>query len=159
MKIKNSLKMKKIKKIKEVNAMIIALYEVISEKCQYGENIDALNESERTFFITQVAETEVNGGGFSQFFFNSGGNFASEIVNAFTTIGAIKTAAICQQALIVIGSDMPIDHNERQEWLLNYENEETEAKLSQCDDAFYRYEENLNALNYDYVMKHEADFF
>lgn len=30
--------------------------------------------------------------------------------------------------------------------------------LSECDDAFYQYEEDLNALNYAYVMENKTDF-
>ena len=33
-----------------------------------------------------------------------------------------------------------------------------EKLLSECDDAFYDYADDLNALNYAYVMKHKEFF-
>ncbi|MBO5064804.1 MAG: DUF4375 domain-containing protein [Clostridia bacterium] len=67
---------------KDIN--IFDVYEHICDKCEYGDTIENLNECERVFFVTQILETEVNNGGFLQFFDNSGGNFANEIVNSFT---------------------------------------------------------------------------
>ena len=71
------------------------IYLGLCDVCDYGQNVDSLNEYERTIFVTQELENEVNNGGFFQFFDNSSGQFASEIVQAFINIGAEKTAEIC----------------------------------------------------------------
>jgi len=36
--------------------------------------------------------------------------------------------------------------------------EETEKKLNSLDNDFYKYEDNLLKLNYDYVMKNKENF-
>ena len=129
----------------------------IAEKCRYGEALSVLSEPERIFYTTQILEMEVNNGGFDQFFFNSSGNLANEVVHAFTEIGAVKTADICRKAFSVYGEEVPTDRDERQD-ILELLNEEQEEILERCADVFFDYEENLNELNYAFVMRNKDDF-
>ena len=144
--------------MENANSLIIALDEYVGKKCAYGENMGALSVPERIFYITQSLEMEVNNGGFSQFFFNASGNFSSELVHAFTEIGAPKTAAICQKALEAFGKGLPADCEERRDLLDEMESDEIDEILEECDDSFYAYEDDLNALNHAYVMKNKAYF-
>ena len=149
---------KDIWKIKDQNKFIIALCDQTSQKCQDGDNMSALNAPERVFYITQLLEMEVNNGGFDQFFFNSSGNFSNEVVAAFTEIGAYRTAEICKKALTALGKAVPADRDERVKMLNAAASKKVEKLLSECDDAFYDYADDLNALNYAYVMKHKEFF-
>ncbi|MDD6467521.1 MAG: DMP19 family protein [Erysipelotrichaceae bacterium] len=131
------------------------MFETICKKCEYGDDIKQLNEHERVFFVTQILEQEVNNGGFSQFFYNSSGDFANELIDSFIKIGAFQTAEICKKALTIFNGKVLTDRDEREKQLdrLNCED-----LLNECDDAFYNYEENLEALNYDYIMKYQEFF-
>lgn len=144
--------------ITDEDDFVIALSDYIAQKCNYGYEIAALSEAERVFFIAQSLEMEVNNGGFNQFFFNSAGNFSGELVAAFEAIGAVKTAEICQRALDAFGCQVPADRTARQDLLEELEGTEFDDILDQCDSDFYDYEENLNALNYAFVMKHKDQF-
>ena len=135
---------------------VIALSQYIGEKCQYGEDMSVLSEPERIFYVGQILEMEVNNGGFSQFFFNSSGDFANEIVSAFTKIGAVKTAEICKRAVSIYDGEVPADRDEREDVFVG--DEELGAVLDECDDAFFAYEEDLNALYYQYVLKNREAF-
>lgn len=137
------------------NAFIIDLFTAIDERCEYGDAMKKLNEHERLFYITQTLEQEVNNGGFSQYFYNSGGNFANEEVDAFTQIGALKTAEICKKAVAVFNGQVPEDREERQSLLESLDCEEI---LEECDNAFFDYEDDLEALNYAYIMNHRKFF-
>ena len=95
-------------------------------------------------------------GGFSQFFFNSSGNFSNELVDAFTKISAFKTAEICKKALAVFKGNVPTDRDEREELL---DSLDCDDALSECDDEFYEYEDNLEELNYTYIMDHRSFFY
>ena len=139
------------------NTVVYDVCNAVMEKAAYGDNLSALNEHERVLYVTQVLEMEVNNGGFSQFFWNSGGDVANELVLTFEVIGATKTAAICQQAIDAFGCEIPADRDEREE-LLDTMGEDFDAALSACDDAFYEYEEDLEALNYAYIMAHAESF-
>ena len=137
------------------NQLVMQMWDTICEKCQYGDHIENLNEHERVFFVTQVLAQEVNNGGFSQFFYNSSGDFSNELVEAFTRIGAYKTADICQQALSVFPGPVPVDRDEREEL---FDHLDCDPFLDECDDAFYEYVDDLEGLNYAYIMAHLESF-
>lgn len=137
-----------------VNAIYLGLCNI----CDYGQNVDLLNEYERTIFVTQEMENEVNNGGFFQFFDNSSGQFSGEIVQAFTKIGAVKTAEICKRAVEVFGQELPADWEKRRALLDQIENEAVAEVLDACDTAFYNYEEDLEALNTAYIIKNIEHF-
>lgn len=103
-------------------------------------------------------EAEVSNDGFSQYFYNSSGNHSYEAVWAFTGIGALKTAEICQKALAAFGRALPADKEERLEILDELESDELNEILEACDNMFYLYEDDLKALNHSYIMKHKDMF-
>ena len=113
--VKGNDNMEHIWNLTDTNDFVVAMTEHLDNKTQYGEDMSALSEAERIFYITQTLEMEVNSGGFSQFFYNSSGNFSNELVGAFTAIGANATAAICQKAISAFGRDIPVDRDEREE--------------------------------------------
>ncbi len=137
------------------DGLVCDTYEAICQKCEYGEAVEKLNPHERVLYLTQTVEDEVNNGGFSQFFYNSCGDFAGEIVDAFTKIGALKTAKICQKAVAVFGNAVPVCREQRQALL---ENPKFEKVFEKCDDAFYEYEDDLEALNAAYIQNHREFF-
>ena len=156
--VKGNDNMEHIWNLTDTNDFVVAMTEHLDNKTQYGEDMSALSEAERIFYITQTLEMEVNNGGFSQFFYNSSGNFSNELVGAFTAIGANATAAICQKAISAFGRDIPVDRDEREEMLDELESDEFDEILEECDNAFYDYEDNLNELNYNFVMKNKEFF-
>ncbi len=147
-----------ILKTDDVNDFIPALADHVEQKCGYDGNMDALSDPERIFLIALTCEIEVNNGGFAQYFYNSSGNFAGELENAFWEIGAVKLAEICRTALDAFGAELPSDVEERRELLAKLKSDEIDNVLDECDNAFYRYEEDLNSLIYAYVLKNKADF-
>ena len=151
-----SVAMKQIWEGEDPSDFVIALSQYIGEKCRYGDDMSVLSEPERVFYIGQILEMEVNNGGFSQFFFNSSGDFANEIVSAFTAIGAVKTAEICKKAVSIYDGEVPADRDEREDVFVD--DEEMGAVLDECDDVFFAYEEDLNMLNYEYVLKNKEAF-
>lgn len=149
--------MEHIWSLTDTNDFVIAMTEHLNEKTNYGANMLVLSEAERIFYITQTLEMEVNNGGFSQFFYNSGGDFSDELVGAFRAIGADTTGAICQKAIDAVGCDLPVDRNERIE-LLNELGENLDEIFEECDDAFLSYEDDLCELNYNFAVKNKEQF-
>ena len=148
-------------KIEEKENFIVALDQYIAEKCEYGDKMEVLNVDQRVFYITQALEMEVNNGGFAQFFFNSSGGFANELVFSFKKIGAMKTAEICKKAISIYGDKVPTDRDERENVLTpDDENEEEriEEVLNECDDAFFEYEDDLVELNYQFIINNKESF-
>ena len=156
--IKGNDNMEHIWKLTDTNDFVVTMTEYLDNKTKYGEDMSALSEAERIFYITQTLEMEVNNGGFSQFFYNSSGNFSNELVGAFTAIGENATAGICQKAISAFGCDIPVDRAEREEMLDELESDEINKILEECDSAFCDYEDDLNQLNYSFVMKNKEWF-
>ena len=147
-----------ILKTDDVNKFIPALADHVEQKCEYDGNMDALSDPERIFLIALTCEIEVNNGGFAQYFYNSSGNFAGELENAFREVGAVKLAEICRTALDAFGAELPSDVEERRGLLAKLKSDKIDNVLDECDTAFYQNEEDLNSLIYAYVLKNRADF-
>ena len=139
----------------ELDTVVEDTFAAICELCDDGEHMDVLNSHQRIIYITQTLEQEVNNGGFSQFFYNSSGDFANELTDAFTAIGALKTVAICEQALSPFKGPVPTDRTKRQAML---DRMRADKLWTKCDDAFYEYEEDLEDLNRSYILAHPESF-
>jgi hypothetical protein len=142
---------------KNVNGSIIEIDNFIGNVCDYGESMEVLSIPQRKFYINQNLEREVNNGGFHQYFWNSAGEHAEETVLSLKEIGAVKTAEILQKAIDMFPkSKVPKNRAERQK-LVEKIDPETEV-WEKLDKKFMDYEEDLNALNIQFVAKHKASF-
>jgi len=138
---------------KNINDFIIAMDDWVGEKCDYGKKIELLSDAEKTFYYNQILEREVNNGGYSQFFFNDSGTYCYEILDSLCEIGATRTAEIHRKALEAFGDKNPKSCEERQSTLDDIDN-----VLSECDREFYQYQDDLNELNYQFVLKNKTQF-
>lgn len=99
---------------KEVNESIIALDNYICELCTWGNDLSKLTDAEKVFFYNQELEREINNGGFAQFYYNSSGNYANELIDSLKLIGAYKTADIVKKANDqFLDGKVPKDRNTR----------------------------------------------
>jgi hypothetical protein len=100
--------------------------------------------------LIEAFESEVNNGGFDQFFFNSLSDNTSEIIEALQVVGAVKTAAILKKAAAMFPGGMPPkDRFERQDLLLEQISPEADA-FQELDKEFYSSPENFSGLLHDY---------
>jgi hypothetical protein len=142
----------------DVNNSIIELDNYICELCAWGEETDKLSAPQMTFYLNQNLEREINNGGFHQYFWNSTGDFALETVSSLQSIGASKTAELLLKAIDRFpGKTVPGNIVQRQHLLEQIETRTTEA-WQELDDAFYEYDEDLNALNIEYIRMHRNHF-
>lgn len=141
--------------MKDKNDLIIALHEYLSDKCSYGDKLEKLTDQEKTTYLCQELEAAVNNGGFSQFFFNSSGNFAMDTLYSLKSIGAMKTYELLNRAISLFPDHIiPKDKAERENLL----DEIDEEILNELDSAFYNYEDNLLELNYNFIMAQKDAF-
>jgi hypothetical protein len=100
--------------------------------------------------LIEELESEINNGGFDQFFFNSAGDYTAETIEALNAIGATHTAGIVKAAASRFPDGMPPkDRNERQD-ILEKISPDSDA-FEEDDDAFLEYRDDLAFLlsNYD----------
>jgi HPt (histidine-containing phosphotransfer) domain-containing protein len=139
------------------NGSIIELDDYICKLCEYGSKLDRLNDVQKVFYFNQYLEKEVNNGGFNQFYFNSSGNFAHEIIGSLQTIGAKKTAEIIKKANAQFPNNkVPKDREERQNILEQIE-EGANVAWEELDQKFYTYEDDLNSLNMEYIRENKIN--
>jgi hypothetical protein len=107
-----------------------------------------LSTAEITVLAIEALEREVNNGGFHQFFSNSSVEFVSVLVDSLERSGCPKAAAIAQRAIDTL--ELPELSAAAIEAAMQTDNDERDAKLHECDEAFFAYEEDLagNLFNY-----------
>jgi len=120
-----------------------------------NERFSELSPSERVFILIWELETEVNNGGFNQFFFNSAGDRASATAVALRTIGAERAATIVDRANSSFPDGPPADQAVRQNVLEGID-PDTEL-FEELDQEFLDYPEDLAALLYRFVTEHRSD--
>lgn len=138
--------------------IIMEIDSYLNEKSEYGEKIEKLNSSQRTFLFVENLEREINNGGFNQFYFNSSGDFSQETVKALSKIGAEKTAEIVKIANSEFKNrTVPKDRTERQNELQLIE-EKAKNNWNKCDLEFHESLDDLTELLIAYVINNKTEF-
>jgi hypothetical protein len=145
-------------KIERRDMIVMEIDTYLNEKSEYGEKIEKLNSSQRTFLFVENLEREINNGGFNQFYFNSSGDFSQETVKALLEIGAEKTAEIVKKANSEFkNGTVSKDRTQRQNELELIE-EKAEEIWNKCDSEFYEYQDDLTELLIAFVIKNKTEF-
>jgi hypothetical protein len=139
------------------NHMLINLS--ASEKTSFGkEDFARQSLPQKVFSAIWAVESEVNNGGFSQYFFNSSAESAAFVVEALKTVGAPKTADICKRAIAAaLPSGLPRSAEAIRSAAADFPDEVLE-KLEALDQEFFYYPHNLTDLLFAYVSQHPQEF-
>jgi hypothetical protein len=113
-----------------------AIYETLSAK-----DWSSLSEPARQLVAFGELRTEVNNGGFHQYFFNSGGDLAREALQASGDLSLESLHALIQQALDLLQGRYTNDREARQNVLDQLDNE---SEFEPLDAAFYAIEESID---------------
>jgi len=141
-----------------INSSIIELDNYICKICKWGDDLDKLTEEQKLFFFNQNLEREVNNGGFNQFFNNSSGNFSHETISSLISIKAFKTVEILKEAIAQFpNNQVPKDFDDRIEIITQIE-EKANPIWEQLDQEFFKYTDNLNHLNMEFIKQHRTNF-
>lgn len=144
--------------IENKNSFIIAMTGWINRKCNYGENVSALTAEERTVYIINSFQSEVNNGGFDQFLLNSSGAFANELLSSLTAVGANCTVNIYKKAFAMIPHELPANEEQRNALLNELITEDISEIFVSCDRQFYEYPDNLDEMIFQFIMKNKSCF-
>lgn len=118
----------------------------------FRSGFESMTDIEKALFCVWTLESEVNNGGFNQYYWNSAGDFSKETVCFLEDVGASETASILKAANENFGNEgPPKDRTERQQRL-----EELERfgalKLDSLDQEFYEYPDDLTELLYQFAL-------
>ena len=130
-----------------------------SEKTKSGKEDFALQSApQKVFSAIWDVESEVNNGGFSQYFFNNSNESAPFVVQALETIGAPKTASICGRAIAAaFPAGLPTDPEAIRSAAADFSDEILKV-LDALDREFYAYPHNLTDLLFAFVSEHPEEF-
>ena len=139
------------------NTALIDLSE--SERTKFGkEDFSAQSFPQRVFSAIWAAESEINNGGFAQYFQNTSCETAPFVVEAFEAIGAPRTADICRRAIAAAFPDgLPSTPEAISSAAADFTDDITE-QLEALDSEFFQYPHNLTDLLFTFVSKHPEEF-
>lgn len=139
------------------NGILISLSE--SDKTSFGKVGFALQSlPQKVFSAIWAVESEVNNGGFFQYFFNDSGQSAVFVVQALEIIGAPKTASICERAIaLAFPAGLPTAPEAIRSSAGDFSDEILES-LQALDQEFFTYPHNLTDLLFAYVSGYPEEF-
>jgi hypothetical protein len=144
-------------KMPSKNNILISLSE--SDKTQFGkQDFASQSAPQRVFSSIWALESEVNNGGFSQYFLNDSCETAAFVAEALDTIGASQTADICRRAIATaFPAGLPPTPEAISTAAADFPDEVLE-QLQPLDNEFFAYPHNLTELLFAYVSKHREEF-
>jgi len=136
----------------EPHELLSNLSSIIMYKEQ-EHGIESLSQQERYIYAVDGMLTEVNNGGFNQFFFNSTGELAYDLVPALEVIGSIKLKDIAARAIDIFGKIPSLDEDSRYAHLEKITQDDELQLWEECDDEFYDCDEQIESMAIKYSEK------
>ncbi len=136
------------------DSLVVAFDQAVGQKAtRVGE--ENLTQEERIILIIEALESEVNNGGYEQFFGNTSGEYAPVLVDALNRIGLPGTAVISQQAIDALGIRGPltVDAIDR---AMQEESEERTKKLQACDKRYFAEAGDLSGPLLEFIKANRA---
>jgi Domain of unknown function (DUF4375) len=139
------------------NHILISLSE--SDKTQFGkQDFASQSTPQKVFSSIWALESEVNNGGFSQYFLNNSCEMAPFVAEALDSIGAPRTADICRRAITtVFPAGLPISPDGISAAATEF-SDEVMQNLGSLDNEFFAYPHSLTDLLFAFVSKHPEEF-
>jgi hypothetical protein len=135
------------------NSYLIELSETV-----LGRDFQEQSDVHKVFTAIWALESEVNNGGFSQYFWNASGATANFAPRALRVIGAAACAAIVERALQVVSRDPLPEDDDARSLLVDSLDEAANARLQSLDSEFFEYPDDLTALLFEFVRAHPEEF-
>jgi hypothetical protein len=131
-----------------IDSLVVAFDQAMNQKAaRVGD--EALSDEERIILAVEALESEVNNGGYGQFFVNSSREYAPMIVQALRRIGCPKVANITLDALDIV-KRIPITQEEIENGAWE-ENEERQEALNKCDSLYFEGPENIEGSLFEFI--------
>ena len=137
------------------NKWLIALSE--SDRSDFGRIVfDEQPDTQKVFSAIWELESQVNYGGFDQYFRNSESSLIAFAPCALRTIGAASCGAIVESA---IGAIAPLPPTQNGRFAaLDALDEVGQDRLAALDSEFFAYPDDLTGLLFKYVNEHLDEF-
>ena len=111
-------------------------------------------DEELVIVAIEALETEVNNGGYDQFFRNSSNEYTPIIVDSLNRIGCNDVAILTQRAIDSLGIEGPITVNNVQD-AISKNNEGRDNILDECDQEYYAKADGLAIPLFEFIKKNK----
>jgi hypothetical protein len=145
------LRIDQILELKNSTKMIIELSYGISDKI-HRTGFDSLSYPEKVLHHVYWLESEINNGGFEQYFSNSSGDYALDTPEALDEIGAHQTANLVRKAIDLFPGGAPSRDRQPRVEKLNSIDEITITRFGEFDSEFFEYHDPLEELQVKYML-------
>ena len=118
------------------------------------DKFDEMSPDARDIYVVGLLDSEVNNGGFSQYFWNTEGQFAANTLEVLKRIGAKETASLLGRAVKLYGAPPSGDVEEWYDRLEKVESEHADV-LEDLDEHFYEVLDDLPVLLMNHLQAKE----
>ena len=133
----------------EVNGLIpektdvddISLY----NKCEFGERMDKLTESERIFVLCENFVESINSGGFEEYFSSAFSRCCIETVDMLESMGSKDYTKALKKAIKLFPKDFDFSDEEKTEDYID-EYEKIQGKFEKIEEKIYDSNEDIESL-------------
>lgn len=124
------------------------------------EDVLNWNKSRQAIYMIWLLESEVNNGGFNQFYFNSSGRFCLLLPSALKLIGAFRFAELIQEVNEIYEREKEKITKHFDGTFEGFSNSYKDNPLNDFDNKFYDLykTENLGEIQINYIREHIEDF-
>jgi hypothetical protein len=134
---------------------LIFAFEAALEKKAARVGQKGLTDPESIVLAVKALESEVNNGGYDQFFFSSSKKYTPIIVEALRRVGCKEAAKLTQQAIDILGIEGPIkiDAIDRS---MDRKDDLRDRKLAECDERYYEIAGDLVTPLFEFIKKNRG---
>jgi hypothetical protein len=143
--------------------VIERMYEELDTPYDPDPRLREATPGQRALYALHWLRSEVENGGFHQFFFNPTGMLGNEAAAGAERVGATQIAAVIREALTIFPDGLIEDNVQRQDFMERLSAEQV-ATLGRLDDRFYELmgsgdQAKLAEHCAAYVERHPDEFF
>jgi hypothetical protein len=121
--------------------------------------VGRLSPGMRMLYATWWLESEVDNGGFNQFFWNSSGQFAQDALDGFKLLHADELANLTGAAIAIAQREAPLRQKfQAQGTIEAFSESYKHTSLDELDKQFYKLDDGLSKRRVAYVRAHPEQF-
>jgi hypothetical protein len=124
------------------------------------KTVTSWNKARQAVYMIWHLETEVNNGGYNQFYFNSSGQFYKLLPEALKLVGADKFSDLTEKTNKTYDEENDRITKHQDGTLEGFSKSYDDNPLNEFDSEFYELykTENLQELQVDFIRKHKHEF-
>jgi uncharacterized protein DUF4375 len=122
------------------------------------KGLASFTRGERFVYAIEGMVREVNNGGWNQFFFNSPGALAFDLVPALEAVGSKKNLSIARRALEIFGKPASPSEHDRSKQLAKVTRDGEDNPWDALEGEFYENPEDLEAMIIEFIARNQAEF-